>query len=88
MKKLKDYLKPDTDIFIEERMYVEVDEGATDILYGYCKYIGGILLSVDGDNYSLNDIVVDAYYDVRESSIDIAKIEGCSCYLTVFLDNK
>lgn len=29
-----------------------------DILHGFCKYINGELISLDGDYYSLNDVIV------------------------------
>lgn len=38
-------------------------EDEEDMLYGYCKYENGELISLDGDNYYLNDEIFDWEYN-------------------------
>ena len=51
--KLKDLLK-NTAIDIEYRTY---DPFGEDVLAGYCRWTGSELVSVDGDNYSIDDYI-------------------------------
>ena len=56
---------------IQYRTRIDTDDGVQDILAGYCKYDfeTGQLISEDGDNYSLNDKIVDyvtEYYDLED----------------------
>ena len=56
---------------IQYRTRIDTDDGVQDILAGYCRYDfeTGQLISEDGDNYSLNDEIVDyvtEYYDPED----------------------
>ncbi len=57
---LKDILKKlDIDFkTIEYRTIISIDSNDVDTLFGYCRYIGGELMSLDGDNYDFNDEII------------------------------
>ena len=38
----------------------------SDILAGYCKYTSGKLISMDGDNYYLNDEMADYEFQIND----------------------
>lgn len=43
---------------IEYRTIISIDSDDVDTLFGYCRYIGGELMSLDGDNYDFNDEII------------------------------
>ncbi len=55
---LKEYDNRDFSV-IEYRSIISVDSDDVDTLYGFCCYKNGELLNVDGDNYSLDDEIVN-----------------------------
>ena len=57
---LRDILPKDKDVkTIEYRCNGPVDEygDEEDMLFGFCHWIGGELISGDGDNYYLGDVI-------------------------------
>lgn len=88
LKEILNYLdESDTpdELEIQYRTRIDTDDGVQDILAGYCKYDfeTGQLISEDGDNYSLNDEIVDyvtEYYDPED--------EDSGVYLIVWYESE
>lgn len=57
--KLKDIL-PNREVYIEYRTH---DPFGDDCLYGFCKWTGTELESLDNDNYSVNDVIESFEWD-------------------------
>ena len=57
--KLKDIL-PNHSIDIQVRTY---DPDGKDILFGFCHWTGNELVSIDGDNYSVDEEVLKYSFD-------------------------
>lgn len=60
--KLKDILPKNIDCIIEYRTHTP---DGTDVLSGYCKWIKGNLVPMDGDDYSLEDEISN--YEISQS---------------------
>lgn len=52
--RFEDILKDKEYKLIECRLLLE-DEYNSDVLFGYCQYVNGKLISLDGDSYSLDE---------------------------------
>ena len=57
MLRLRDLLPKDRPFDIEYRCNVPKCDDEDDMLFGYCYWDGEELLSGDGDNYYLNDVI-------------------------------
>lgn len=57
MLRLRDLLSKDRPFDIEYRCNAPECDDEDDMLFGYCYWDGEELLSGDGDNYYLNDVI-------------------------------
>lgn len=60
---IKGIKKKYTPLTIEYRTWAQ---DKSDVLAGYCKYENGKLISLDGDNYSLNDEIADYEFIITD----------------------
>lgn len=49
----------------------ELDDEERDDLIGYCSYIDGELIPLDGDSYSLEDLYIKDEYDEEDNMLII-----------------
>ena len=68
MLRLRDLLSKDKPFDIEYRCNAPKCDDEDDMLFGYCYWDGEELLSGDGDNYYLND-VIEKYEWEKEDSL-------------------
>ena len=57
MLRLRDLLTKDRPLDIEYRCNAPKYDDEDDMLFGYCRWDGKELISCDGDNYYLNDVI-------------------------------
>lgn len=60
---LRDLLVNNKPVDIMYRCNSPFEDMESDMLYGYCRWTGKELESVDGDSYYLNDVVEKYEYD-------------------------
>lgn len=73
MKTLREILNGTNNINIMYRTNSPIPE-EEDMLFGYCKYENGKLISIDGDSYSLDDMISKYEFvesDEHKNSIDL-----------------